>query len=1083
MRILQIRFRNLNSLVGEWQIDLTDPAYVSDGIFAITGPTGAGKSTILDAICLALYGCTPRLGRVTAGGNEIMSRQTGDCFAEVTFETAAGRFRCHWSQHRARRKAEGDLQQPRQEIASADTGEIIESQIRRVAGQVESVTGMDFERFTRSMLLAQGGFAAFLQADADRRAPILEQITGTEIYSDISVRVHERQRAEKQQLELLQAETAGLVLLDAEQEQQIGQQLQTRVAEQAELETGLTAIREAVNWLTTLDSLNREWLALDVEAERLMAEVAAFEPVRSRLDRALRAATLEGGHAALSATRRQLQQDRSALETQLQALPALEAAAQQQAEQLQAAEQACINSRQQQTEAAPLLQQVRSVDQTLAELQRRISAERQVCDKESAAVDALRDQRAAEQKKHEQAGAQARRVEDYLQQHARDEWLVSGLAGVSEQLHGLLDRQQQISQVQRERTAADTAVRHASAALTALRKQYSEQKRALEAAAERKRQGQMALAGLLDGRLLREYRAEKDALLREAALLSRIAELEEQRQRLADGEPCPLCGATEHPFAHGNVPTPDATEQRIRNLDRLITRAEEQEAVIRDLEQAELQANTAFTSIEAAGRTANHELQSAETRLAEIDTRLQAMHAEFASRREAVAARLLPLGITDIPEQAIVPLLDSLDARRVAWQEHERSKLDVERQQAHLASEMRRLDALIESAEAALTARREALAGLEKEQTGLAAQRRELFGDRDPGAEERRLQQRADAAAAAEHQARTRHTELHGQWHSARVQVESLQQRIARCEPELAQQQAAFQGQLAEAGFADEPDYLQALLSPAERSGLAAQARALEQRQTELDVRRRECQQRLATERARKLTEEDLEQLQPRLVAGEQALGEVRDICAGLRHRLQENAAARERLKEQQQAIEAQQRECRRWDALHALIGSADGKKYRNFAQGLTFEMMIGHANRQLQKMSDRYLLVRDGAQPLELNVMDNYQAGEVRSTRNLSGGESFIVSLALALGLSQMSSCNVRVDSLFLDEGFGTLDEEALDIALDTLSGLQQDGKLIGVISHVQALKERIATRIVVQPVTGGRSRISGPGCAAVSV
>jgi exonuclease SbcC len=139
---------------------------------------------------------------------------------------------------------------------------------------------------------------------------------------------------------------------------------------------------------------------------------------------------------------------------------------------------------------------------------------------------------------------------------------------------------------------------------------------------------------------------------------------------------------------------------------------------------------------------------------------------------------------------------------------------------------------------------------------------------------------------------------------------------------------------------------------------------------------------------------------------------------------------------------------------------------------------MVSHANRQLQKMTDRYLLVRDGRQPLELNVIDNYQAGEVRSTKNLSGGESFIVSLALALGLSHMASKNVRVDSLFLDEGFGTLDEEALDMALETLAGLQQEGKLIGVISHVAALKERIGTQIQVTPRTGGRSAISGPGC-----
>jgi len=139
---------------------------------------------------------------------------------------------------------------------------------------------------------------------------------------------------------------------------------------------------------------------------------------------------------------------------------------------------------------------------------------------------------------------------------------------------------------------------------------------------------------------------------------------------------------------------------------------------------------------------------------------------------------------------------------------------------------------------------------------------------------------------------------------------------------------------------------------------------------------------------------------------------------------------------------------------------------------------MVSHANRQLEKMNDRYLLVRDDEQPLELNVVDNYQAGEIRSTKNLSGGESFIVSLALALGLSQMASRNVRVDSLFLDEGFGTLDEDALETALETLGGLQQSGKIIGVISHVTAVKERISTRINVQPVSGGKSTISGPGC-----
>jgi exonuclease SbcC len=207
-------------------------------------------------------------------------------------------------------------------------------------------------------------------------------------------------------------------------------------------------------------------------------------------------------------------------------------------------------------------------------------------------------------------------------------------------------------------------------------------------------------------------------------------------------------------------------------------------------------------------------------------------------------------------------------------------------------------------------------------------------------------------------------------------------------------------------------------------------------------------------------------------------LSELQKALGALGLKLQQHIELQQLQQTRLQAFETQKKECARWERLHELIGSADGKKFRNFAQGLTFELMVVHANRQLQKMSDRYILLRDIEEPLELNVIDNYQAGEIRSTKNLSGGESFIVSLALALGLSNMASRNVAVDSLFLDEGFGTLDEDALETALETLSGLQQNGKLIGIISHVPALKERIGTQIQVEAGSAGRSTLSGPGC-----
>ena len=159
MKILSVRFKNLNSLLGEWKIDFSVPEYES--LFAITGPTGAGKSTILDAICLGLYGQTPRLNKVTKNSNEIMSRLSGECFSEVEFSTHKGQFRCRWEQHRARRQSQGELQTPRHEICNALTGEIFHTKSRDVLKTIEEVTGMDFTRFTRSMLLAQGDLVLF----------------------------------------------------------------------------------------------------------------------------------------------------------------------------------------------------------------------------------------------------------------------------------------------------------------------------------------------------------------------------------------------------------------------------------------------------------------------------------------------------------------------------------------------------------------------------------------------------------------------------------------------------------------------------------------------------------------------------------------------------------------------------------------------------------------------------------------------------------------------------------------------------------------------------------------------------------
>jgi len=901
MKILQARFKNLNSLVGEWAIDLTHPAFASDGIFAIIGPTGAGKTTILDAICLALYGRTPRLSRITKSGNEIMSRQTGECFAEVTFETQAGRFRCHWSQRRARKQPDGELQIPKHEIADADSGTIFESKIRGVAERIESATGMDFDRFTRSMLLAQGGFAAFLQAAPDERAPILEQITGTEIYSRISIRVHERQREEREKLNTLQAETAGILLLEPEQEKEIWQAMEAKQKEEGDISARAIAAGKAIAWLTAIEGLKKEVLGLADEANRLKSAGEAFRPERDKLDRALRAASLDGLYATLATIRKQQADDQRTLQSGEAALPELESSTRARAVGLKLAEEHSAKVKKELETGLPIIQKVRSLDQKLADQKKAFLEGEENCRKDAAKIEA--DNQAGFKEREKRAEAQK----------AKD-----------------------------------------------------------------------ALGPTLENELLRAYRNEKEALLREMAFLARIAELEDYRARLEDGKPCPLCGAAEHPFAKGNVPVPDAVEQRIAALTQRISEAE-----------------------------------------AQIE-----------------------------------------------------KKAAIEQQIAALDSGIQRLDAVIGIRRASLIEKQESLERLKKEHAAGSDERKALYGDASPDAEEQRLNKAVAAAESAEKQSRALHGELQQKLNTTKTLVASLKNGISQRAPELRRLETEFFAALEPVGFSGEEQFLAARLTAEQKNTLTAKAKALDVAQTELKARQEDRKTRLAEEIDKKVTDKPLEELEPQAKAYEDSLKDLRDVIAGLKHRLSENTAAKERIRTKQTAIDAQKKECRRWENLHALIGSADGKKYRNFAQGLTFEVMIGHANRQLQKMTDRYLLIRDDVSPLELNVIDNYQAGEIRSTKNLSGGESFIVSLSLALGLSHMASKNVRVDSLFLDEGFGTLDEEALDIALETLAGLKQDGKLIGVISHVPALKERISAQIQVTPQTGGRSRISGPGC-----
>ncbi len=1034
MKILQLRFKNLNSLQGEWQIDFTDPNYLANGIFALTGPTGAGKSTVLDAICLALYGATPRLGKITKNNNDIMSRQTGECFAEVCFESSEGRFICHWSQHRAKKQPEGVLQVAKHEIAEADQdGSIIENQIRRVAMVIEEKTGMDFERFTRSMLLAQGGFDTFLKADIEQKSRILEQITGTEIYSRISIKTHERMKEEREQLNILRAEIAGVALLSEEQKQAIEQTLTTQLQQQNTLSGQLTQTQKAIAWLQLLESISRELRELEKEAEQLQTEREAFIPQRQKLQLAVRASHLDGLYATINALRKQQQDDQQQLTNEQKKLPELEQNLHDSKKSSQKSEQILSDARTQLQSAAEIFKKVRSLDQFIVEKQysvKKLNSEyrqyQQQIETEQAAIQSL-------EKESETSVQQRRQCETYLNDHAGDQWLISGLAGIKAQLGSLsaLENEQlnlslQIKAEQKAQLKYQQGLQERQTATDA----YTQELKVIQEQTEQKQQ---QLNTVLQDRLLREYRAEKEALLKELSLLKTIASLEAEREKLEDNKPCPLCGSLEHPYALGNVPAMDETQKQLVVLDDIIARAEQLEQTLNELVQEEKTAQQKLSEVEKQMLEAEHKLSASKDNLQKLEQSRQQQEDKFKRLKTELLQQLQPLGIAEADIADFEALLNQLQNRLETWQQQQQQQSlnEFEQKLAGFSTSIKSHESVITTLNKTA---RDTLSRTEQDLTGL------------------------------------------------QNSIQSLESRIKRAVENLKTEENTFQQQLPAQGFASETEFVQASLTVEQREELTKTAQDLDNRKISINTRLTDYKQKLQTEQNKKITQQSLDTLLPEQQKLEQQISELRNELAALKHQLEQDQRDQEKIRQKQAAIDKQQKEYQRWEKLHTLIGSSDGKKYRNFAQGLTFELMVSHANLQLKKMSNRYLLIQDKNQPLELNVIDNYQAGEIRSVRNLSGGESFIVSLSLALGLSKMASRKVRVDSLFLDEGFGGLDEEALENALEALSGLHQDGKLIGIISHVSALKERISTQIQVTPLSGGKSVISGPGCLKVS-
>lgn len=1236
MKILAIRGENLASLAGKFEIGFERAPLKDAGLFAIIGRTGAGKSTILDALCLALYDKIPRLAHTTEGvpvgraeddesllvkSNDVRSiLRKGSVYgaAEVEFIGAdKHRYRARWEVRRARNKASGKLQTQQISLVDQDTGQIIGQNRTDIKQAIEERIGLTFDQFRRSVLLAQGDFAAFLKAKHDERSSLLERITGTEIYSRLSIAAHQRTREEQLALNQLQDRLEDQLPLPEEQRRELQQQVRQFNDDLEQGRQQLKAIQAVLDWYKALTELEQEQSRAGGELERVRLDWQAAEPERLLLAQAEACQPLRPMLEHWQQLSRDLENARVKLEQAKQRQAQALEMKNRLSGQLAAAQQRLTAAEQELAQAQPRLKQARELDTRLQLAQDELAASESQLAELTAQYDRRAGERQESLQRQERQGSELAELGEWRAAHSHyrpvaEQWQHWQAELTRYRQHHaeaadcakVLDKNQALmsgheNELVKARSRRDGAIAEAeqlrarleqlrleseSLSLTELsqaRSRLDERLPALQRALDlvqdsgrtRNRlqqhadeltateQGivaEQAAIGRLD-----QARQNHQAVLAEAKRALQLAQAtgqrtaEQLRELLLAGQPCPVCGATEHPWHEPEAlitRQTDAQQQRVDELER-----ESGHLLVQEIE-------------------ARHRLSAAEART----TQLREALAEDRSLLDSLAADWSALSFPDKPKSwedeqtgpEFERLLASAAAERKRVGEQEQQALAVQNQIQKLQQQGERVQASIqewnrhtgalENEQTRLLAEQkngrhrleqcrqqlQAITGqLAEPFAGMGDWQRQLIDDPDRYTERcadwvrqwrqheegiDRLQ-KALEAGAAELRLLAQRLEQVGQLRAAKAEQTAAQRELhqrlgderrtlfagtSADQAEQALDQALRQAKRSyEQALTDHQNAAQEFIKAeqavdhgeSESNGLSGQVRNAEQK---LDVAlaerslSREClvaslehdgawldkqkayfdtlrQHQLRAEEKLKLCVENRERHEagrPEVeqATAEQSLAELQHSQQALTEQAQAKLFELKRDDERkqasnalQQALDAQQRTWQLWASLDQLIGSANGQKFRKFAQSLTLDALLGYANRHLLDFARRYRLQRAPGSDLELQVIDTDMGDEVRSVHSLSGGESFLVSLALALGLSSLAATTTPVESLFIDEGFGSLDQETLDSAMASLDTLQSLGRKVGVISHVPIMVEDIAVQVVVEKQGGGGSRV----------
>ena len=1132
MKFLQLEILNLASLdkQGGEVINFEEGALGESTIFSIVGPTGSGKSTLLDAICLALYNRAPRYPRKKGDKNQnieifgeadanennrlaptdsrnILTRGKKEGYSKLTFLANNGSiYRAEWHVR---------FQRVRYENAKTSLYKITrngEQLTEEIAdwNELPNIIGLDYDQFLRTVLIAQGSFANFLTAKENERYELLEKLIGCEeTYTNIATEI---KKAKDQAVDAYNQMAASVEavkqnLLNDEELAQLQEEITLLEKAEKELDSQLKAISENLQWYEENDKQTKQIAIYQADMEQA---ANAIKDIQAQIIRLQLHDEVQPAVNLLQEVERQIQsihnQEEEILKSEA-AIKSKEVGITESEHTLSYLKEVVNKAQEQLKKAMPVIAEARALKTKMEAAMPNLKEKKEAL--ELAQKENLTAQRDVEEN--------ARNIQKW---EAETEKANLGLKATQEKiakqklvLHEATQAAEQAWEKEKNKTAGQN-IEELQTQKSAAEKKLQDVLQAIKVVAhlytatteKQKNEERIQVLGKRNaeidealGKLSIEALEKETLTLRNAYTLMVSEKWEIHRANLTEGKPCPLCGSTTHPYHTDNRQFEEATtelSQLLKAKEDLLKLQQKQE---KDLSGERKQNDGEVQTLQKQQKKLSGEIATYEEewkaliaqypKIPKEEAELKSLLPIYENKAKDASSKLSLFNKIQKEIERLTQLKDKAVKDEATYESKASTILNNAQESTSIcATKLAEYKALTtnlisqeknkkEAYEKAL----QAWNNTKKEMVEWQAQYQQILNGEEPDAAEQRLTAAKDEATKAADDQNENINKLKAELANSKgshqtmlSQNKTTKETLQTKEKELDLWIEEYNKQLAEKSI--EPSLI-------DRNTIREMLHSAEDWNA---IRREKDEKEKAAasttalyQNAEKAHQQHLEhqpaQTRDALLAIQQEYQErsQRNELIAANARMQNHQEAVKQLGDKAEALKLVTQEKDDWTAITDAIG-ADGKTLRKIAQCYTLSFLIAHANQEIRKFNSRYEL-QQVKHSLGIRVIDHDRADDIRDTTSLSGGETFIVSLGLALGLSSLSSRNISFENLFIDEGFGTLDPDTLATVIDSLAMLQSSqGKKVGVISHTDTMSERITTQIrIIKNGNSGSSHI----------